>query len=64
MTTILNHYCSTKLTGVVYYQQALGAIYSLSNVIMAGEKVLSFHQYLRYSHKRGTNVFSILSAIT
>ena len=37
--------------------------YSLSSVIMADEKFLSFHQYLRYSHKRGTIVFSIPGAI-
>ena len=39
------------------------AHYSLSNVIMADEKLISFPQYLRYSHKCGIIVFSILSAI-
>ncbi len=29
---------------------------------LADEKSTLFHQYLRYSHKRGTIVFSILSA--
>ena len=37
--------------------------YSLSNVIVADEKSLSFHQYLRYSHKCVTIVFSIPGAI-
>ena len=37
--------------------------YSLSNVIMVDEKYLSFHEYLRYSHKRGNIVFSTPSAI-
>ncbi len=39
------------------------AYYSLSNVIMADEKSTLFHQYLRYSHKYGTIVFSIPGAI-
>ena len=38
-------------------------VYSLSNVIMADEKFLSFHQYLRYSHDCGTIAFSTPSAI-
>ncbi len=38
-------------------------MYSLSNVIMADENWISFHQYLRYSHKRGTIMFSAPSAI-
>ncbi len=37
--------------------------YSLSNVILADEKSTLFHQYLRYSHKYGTIVFSIPGAI-
>ena len=37
--------------------------YSLSNVIVADEKILSFHQYLRYSYNRGTIEFSTPSAI-
>ncbi len=37
--------------------------YSLSNVILADEKLTSFHQYLRYNHKRGTIAFSTPSAI-
>ncbi len=37
--------------------------YSQSNVIMVDEKLASFHQYLRYSHKCGTTLFSVLSAI-
>ena len=37
--------------------------YTLSNVIVADEKFLSFHQYLRYRHKLGTIVFSTSSAI-
>ena len=37
--------------------------YSLSNVIMADEILASFHQYLRYFHKRFTIVFSIPSVI-
>ncbi len=39
------------------------SMYSLSNVIMADEKFLSFHQYLRYNHKYGTIAFSTPSAI-
>ncbi len=38
--------------------------YSLSNVMVADEKLTSFDKYLRYSHKLGTIVFSIPSAIT
>ncbi len=38
-------------------------LYSLSNGIMADEKFLSFHQYLRYSHTYGTIAFSTPSAI-
>ncbi len=37
--------------------------YSLSNVIMADEKFLSFHQYLRYSLICGTSAISTPSAI-
>ena len=37
--------------------------YSLSNVTVADEKFTLFHQYLRYSHKCGTTVFSIPDAI-
>ncbi len=38
-------------------------MYSLSNVIVADEKLTSFDKYLRYSHNFGTIVFSIPSAI-
>ena len=38
-------------------------IYSLSNVIMADEKFLAFHQYLGYSHTCGTIALSTPSAI-
>ena len=37
--------------------------YSLSNVIPADEKFTVFHQYLRYSLKCGTIVFSIPGVI-
>ena len=37
--------------------------YSLSNVIMADDKLASFPQYLRYSHKHSTIVFSTPSTI-
>ena len=39
------------------------ASYSMSNVILVDEKFTLFHQYLRYWHKGGTIVFSILGAI-
>ena len=39
------------------------AWYSLSNVILADEKLTLFHQYIRYSQKWGTIVFSIPGAI-
>ena len=39
------------------------AMYTPSNVILVDEKLISFPQYLRYSHKRGTIAFSIPSAI-
>ncbi len=37
--------------------------YSMPNVIMVDEKVSLFHQYLRYRHKWGASVFSIIGAI-
>ena len=37
---------------------------TLSNVILVDEKLTSFHQYRRYSHKCGTIVFRIPSATT
>ena len=42
---------------------ALAMHYSLSNVILADEKMTSFHRYLRYSHKSVIIVFSIPGAI-
>ncbi len=44
-------------------QQYIYIYIVLSNVIMVDEKLASFHQYLRYSHKCGTILFSILSPI-
>ena len=39
-------------------------MYSMSNVILADEKFILFHQYLRYSHKCDIIVFSIPGTIS
>ncbi len=53
----------TELFRCLVLETSIHAAYSLSNVIMADEKLALFHQYLRYRHKWGTIVFSIPGAI-
>ena len=58
---------STKLRQIsslrYLHSNRLNSDYSLSNVIMADEKLTLFHKHLRYRHKWGTIVFCILGAI-
>ena len=49
--------------GAVQTDINLTCCYSLSNDILADEKLASFHQYLRYCHKLGSIEFNVVSTI-
>ena len=57
------HCCNLAYRLLTTLIPSLPQLYSLSNVVMADEKLPLFHQYLRYRYKWGTIVFSILGAI-
>ena len=48
---------------MVYHEESTKTQYPLSNVILVDEKMILFHQYLRYCHICGSIVFSMASAI-
>ncbi len=63
-TTLFRNISAIKwATNSIFLAQILQPSYSMSNVIMADEKLTLFHQYLRYRHTWGAIVFSILGAI-
>ena len=47
----------------LWHREIHKTMYSLSSVILVDEKLTLFHQYLRYSHKCDTIVFSIPGTI-